>query len=338
MYYPTERRMVAQALPLANASLNRFSNIFPLDGTGWTRMILTFHAVVDWTNAVVVDRLGVYRWIKGILLRTSRGETIVDNVCGSAFHYQNARDHGIPPTHDLVIGADGTYEAVIVIDFARQELNRPEDLIFASGRYSNLQLDIMTGTVLDILNDAVGETIAVTMDIEIESTFSALAPDGKGLPFAHAYYKTYGPHIYSAQNFFDLESSLDLGLFGFAIKVGATTTMTCPFDGPGIDRLTQLTFRDSVRRWVDNALPRGLKQELIERVAFDPHNIYIATPAAAEQIIYPFIGWYEHSFITYGSINEHYATGKKALIRVEYTDGTTTDVASLLCWGFRTLR
>jgi len=339
MYYPTERRMVAQALPLTNSTVNRFSNIFPLDGTGWTKMILTFHATIDWTNAVVVDRLSVYRWIKGILLRTSRGETIVDNVPGNAFHFQNAWDNGVPPRHDLVIGADGVYDATIEIAFARQELNRPEDLIFASGRYSNLQLDITTGSVLDVLNDAVGETIAVTMDIEIESTFSALAPDGKGLPFAHAYYKTYGPMLYSTQNYFDLESSLDLGLFGFAIKVGGTGTMTCQFDGIGIDgHLTQLTFRDSVRRWVDNALPIGLKQKLNTKVCFDPHNIYIATPTAVEQIAYPFIGWYGHDFVQFGSINEHYATGKKSLIRVEYTDGTTTDLASLLVWGFRTLR
>lgn len=341
-YYPTERITIAQAVPLTNSAVNRFSNIFPLDGTGWTKLLLTFHAAVDWTNATLIDDHAVMRWIKGINLRTSRGEVIVDNVPGKAMWFFDSYHAGTTPSQERVLGADGTYEATLEIPFCFDFLNRPEDTIFNSGRYSNLQLDITTGDVLDFLNDNVGETLAVTMDIEVERTLSALSPDGKSQPYALPYFKTYGPFVNSAQNFFDLESSLDLGLFGFALFIAATGA-TNPFDGAatqgaGVDRLTSLTMRDSVRTWVDNALPWALKHELNAKIPFDATNIYIATPAITEQITYPFLGWYAHSFVQFGSINEHYPTGKKSLIRVTWTDGTNTDIGNLLVWGMRALR
>lgn len=341
-YYPTERITIAQAVPLTNSAVNRFSNIFPLDGTGWTKLLLTFHAAVDWTNATLIDDHAVMRWIKGINLRTSRGEVIVDNVPGKAMWFFDSYHAGTTPSQERVLGADGTYEATLEIPFCLDFLNRPEDTIFNSGRYSNLQLDITTGDVLDFLNDNVGETVAVTMDIEVERTLSALSPDGKSQPYALPYFKTYGPFVNSAQNFFDLESSLDLGLFGFALFIAATGAAN-PFDGAatqgaGVDRLTSLTMRDSVRTWVDNALPWALKHELHAKIPFDATNIYLATPAITEQITYPFLGWYAHSFVQFGSINEHYPTGKKSLIRVTWTDGTNTDIGNLLVWGMRALR
>jgi hypothetical protein len=341
-YYPTERITIAQAVPLTNSAVNRFSNIFPLDGTGWTKLLLTFHAAVDWTNATLIDDHAVMRWIKGINLRTSRGEVIVDNVPGKAMWFFDSYHAGTTPSQERVLGADGTYEATLEIPFCFDFLNRPEDTIFNSGRYSNLQLDITTGDVLDFLNDNVGETLAVTMDIEVERTLSALSPDGKSQSYALPYFKTYGPFVNSAQNFFDLESSLDLGLFGFALFIAATGAAN-PFDGAatqgaGVDRLTSLTMRDSVRTWVDNALPWALKHELNAKIPFDATNIYIATPAITEQITYPFLGWYAHSFVQFGSINEHYPTGKKSLIRVTWTDGTNTDIGNLLVWGMRALR
>jgi len=337
MYFPTERKAILEGYTLTNSATNRFSTVFPLDGTGWTKIILNFHATIDWTDAAVVDRRGLYRYIKGITLKTSRGEVLYDNVCGQALYIHNAIVNRVAPVHDVILGADGVYDGVIELTLAPFYLNRAEDLILDSGRYSNLELTIVTGSVLDFLNDAVGETVVCTVDIEVEKTLSALSPDGKSKPYAHYYVRQYGPHVYSAQNYFDLESSLDLGLFGFAVKIAATG-VTCPFDGAGVDNLTQLTFRDSVRTWVDRAMPSGLKQELHNDVIFEAQNIYLAPPVTTEQVAYPLLGVYHHRFVKNGSINEHYATGKKALIRVEYTDGTTTDIANLVVWGMRALR
>ncbi len=337
MFYPTERKAILEGATLVNSAVNRYTTIFPLDGTGWTKIILNFHASITWTNANVVDRRGLYRYIKGITLKTSRGEILYDNVPGQALYIANSIAQRTAPVHDVILGATAVYDGVIELILAPNYLNRMEDLILDTGRYSQLELSVTTGSVLDFLDDAVGEAVTVTMDVEIERTLAALAADGKSKPYAHFYMRTYGPFVYSAQNFFDLESALDLGLFGFALKVSATG-VTCPFDGAGVDNLTQLTFQDSVRTWVDRAMPWGLKQELHNDLIFEAQNIYLATPATTEQVAYPLLGVYHHRFVKNGSINEHYATGKKSMIRVTYTDATTTDIASLVVWGMRALR
>jgi hypothetical protein len=337
MFYPTERKTVAQALALTNSAVNRYTTQLTPDGCGWTKIILNFHATIDWTNANVVDRRGLYRYLKAITLRTSRGETIYDGVCGQALYITNSLFNHVAPVHDVILGADGTYDGIVELYLWMPFLNRGEDVILDTSRYSQIELSITTGSVLDFLDDADGESVAVTMDIEVEKTLSALSPDGKSKPVAHAYFAQRGPFVYSAQNYFDIESSVDLGLFGFAVKVAATG-VTCPFDGAGVDNLTSLDFADSVRPWVNHAMPWGLKQELHNSLHFEAQNIYLATPATTEQVAYPLLGVYPYWFVKNGSINEHYSTGKKSQIRVTYTDGTTTDIGNIVYWGMRALR
>jgi len=337
MYYPTERKSLAEGLALVNSAVNRYTTQLTPDGTGWVKLILNFHATIDWTDAVVVERRGLDRYLKAITLRTSRGETIVDNVCGQAMYIVNSMFTKVAPVHDVILGADGVYDGVVEIYLGMPFLNRMEDTILDTGRYSSLELSITTGSVLDFLDDNVGETAVVTMDIEVERTLSALSPDGKSSPYAHAYYAQRGPFVFSAQPYFDIESSTDLGLFGLALKIAATG-VSCPFDGAGVDNLTFLTFEDSVRPWVNRAMPWGLKQELHNSLHFEAQNIYLATPAVTEQVAYPLLGVYPHWFVKNGSINEHYNTGKKSQIRVTWGDGTGTDIGNRVYFGMRALR
>jgi hypothetical protein len=335
-FFPTERQTCLSAYALTNASTNRIPVQWPLDGTGWLNIRLTFHALIDWTNAVVVDRHAIYNYLKSISLRTSRGEEILVNVPGRALYHLDSLLDGKPPVHNIIIGADGTYTGVLDIPLCYNFLNRKEDMILDSGRYSNIELIISTGSVLDFLNDAVGETVAVTMDVEVEKTLATLHADNAGKPIAHTYIRTYNQQVVTA-GFWDLESSLDLGLFGFFAKLQATGAPG-PFEGAGVDHLTTLTFRDSVRRWLDGVLPWSMQQERHQFITFDPSNIYLATPADTEQVVYPQLGIYPHLFVRHGSINEQYACGKKSLIRLEIGDATNTDLMDLCVFGFRSLR
>ena len=341
MFYPTERRTVAQALALTNGAINRFSNIFPLDGTGWTLMRLIFHSIH--TTAITTPAIvnGGYRWIKGIKLTTSRGETIVDNVPGEAFRIYQGLHRGHLPFQDRLLIANGAVtDWIVEIPFCQDYLNRPEDTIFDSGRYSNLQLDITGGTFLDF--GAAGVTaVAVTMDIEIENTLSALSPDGKSKPYAHAYFRNYGPLVQTAvTGLYDLESSLDLGLFGFLIKTCTTGLMPCAFDGISTDILANLTFRDSVRRWVDNSLGFSLRQNVLKLCDYDNNLLHYSVGDNIDTMdpVKTLQGIYCHFFVENGSINEHYATGKKSLIRIDFQTANANDVSSVLVWGMRALR
>jgi len=336
-FFPTERKTLVEGAALTNSAINRFQTQLQPDGTGWVKLILNFHATISYTDAEVTDRRGLFRYIKGITLRTGRGDTIVDNVCGQAFYIVNSLFTHVSPVHDVILKANGTYDGVIEIWLCMPFLNRMEDVILDTSRHSMLELAITTGTVLDFLDDDTGESVSVTLDIEVEKTLAVLAKDGKSGPVASPYYAQRGPFVHSAQGYFDVESSLDLGLFGFALKIAATG-VTCPFDGAGADNLTFLTFEDSVRPWINRAMPWGLKQELHNSLHFEAQIIDPATPATIEQVVYPLLGVYSYWFVKNGSIQEHFPTGKKSQIRLTWGDGTGTDLGSLLYWGMRTLR
>ena len=337
MWFPTERKTIIQAQALTNGAMNTIRAEWPLDGCGITNIRLTLHCTIDWTDAAVVDRHAAYNYLQGITLRTSRGEVIYNNVPGRAIYEMNALLDGVTPRHDIIIGADGVYDAVLDLPIAMPFLNRPEDTLLDTGRYSNLELVLYTGSVLNFLNDNVGETVAVTLDVEVERTLAAMTEDKTGKPKVHTYITTYAHQLQTVREYYDLESSMDLGIFMFFLKA-SPTGWTCPFEGPGLDDLEFLTFRDSLRAYVDNALPESLRQECNQRLKFDPTNIYIATPAASVQIAYPFLGLYPHFFVQNGSMNEAFSCGKKSMIRVEYGLATNTSYADLLVCGYRSLR
>lgn len=338
MFYPNERKVLLQGFPLVNSTVNRFTTQLQPDGLGWTKLILNLHAVLDWaTDDTVVDRRAFARYIKGIWLRSSRGDTFVDGVCGQAFYIVNSLFTHVAPVHDVVLAADGTYNGVIEIYLWMPFLNRGEDVILDTSRYSQLELSIATGALADFVTGGHSVSLAVTLDIEREATLSALSADKKSGPVAAPYYAQRGPFVHSAQDYFDIESSTDLGIFGFALKIAATGEV-CPFDGAGVDNLTSLDFKDSVRTWIDHAMPWGLKQELHNSLHFEAQNIYIATPTTAEQVVYPLLGVYPYWFVKNGSINEHYNTGKKSQIRLTWNDATGTDIGNLVYWGMRALR
>jgi len=88
---------------------------------------------------------GAYRFIKGITLRTNRGEVMYNNVSGMALYRLNQLLYHKAPYHQEHLAAGGTFTSVIDIPLVYPFLNRPEDTIFASGRYGSVELQITTG-------------------------------------------------------------------------------------------------------------------------------------------------------------------------------------------------
>jgi hypothetical protein len=332
MWYPLEKRTILTGEPLAPGIVRVFTNIFPLDGTGWFKIRLTLSSALAAIVAPYAD--GFYRWIKGITVRTSRGEVLVNNVSGMALYRLNSYlNHSAPFHTPLLAAGNAQANAVLDIPFCFPFLNRPEDTIFYSGRYSNLELQIATGTLADLsVAGAVGFT-AVTLNIEIISTLSALVDDGTGRPFALPYISTY-PLIHAdIQRFWDLESSMDLGLFGFFIYNHDAIAQPFCCLAAGNDHLTGVTFRDTVRTWLNNIDFRSFQEE---RQKLLPFNLYAAITATEIPTLE--LGMYPHLFVKSGSINEVYPSGKKSLIRLEFTNATGTDEADLCVFGMRTLR
>lgn len=332
MWYPTEKKKVLSAVPLNNSAVNTFQNIFPLDGSGFTKMRLIFSAT---TSAGAADPFtdGLYKYVKGVTLRTSRGEVIYNNVPGKALYQFNKILNHCHPFHEPILAAAGTFRAVIDLPFIYPFLSRPEDTIFDSGRYGNLELQIVTGAPADFFTTPAANTVAVTLTLEIHSTLSALAADGKSKPNAHLYVSTYEQIHADVRRFWDLESSLDLALFGFLVfnhGVSGIPFVT-PAATPGNDHLTDLIFRDSVRTWIDRQDVYSFKETRNKLVPYNDYAAALVTPETE-------LGLYPYLFIQNGSYNECMPTGKKSLIRIEFTNGTATDEADLLVFGMRALR
>ena len=339
MWFPTEKKTVLEGLALTNNAMNTIRAEWPLDGCGITKIRLTLHATTSGrTDATLVDRHAPYNYLKGITLRTSRGEVFYNSVPGRAVYEMNALFDGITSRHDVILVANGTYDAVLDLYCATPFLNRPEDTVLDTGRYSNLELSLFTGGVADFLAAGTDTpAVAVTLDIEVERTLACLAEDGMSKPKVHPFCTTYAHQLQTVREYWDLESAMDSGLFMFMVKA-TPTGYTKPFEGPGLDDIEYVTFRDSLRAYVDYSLPESMRMACHERLKFDPTNIYIATPAATEQIAYPLLGNYPHFFVRNGSMNEAFSCGKKSMLRVEYGLATVTSYAALLTYGYRTLR
>jgi hypothetical protein len=334
MWYPHEKRTILTAEPLANGAVRLFNNIFPLDGTGWTVLRLILCGVIGAAVTPYAD--GLYRWIKGITLKTSRGEVIYNNVPGMALYPFNAFLNHSFPWHNPLLAAGGTFRAVIDLPFVMPFLGRGEDTIFDSGRYSNLELQIATGTLADFA-PAGAASAAVTLTLETHYTIATMKQEKNGTfqgkPNAALYVSTY-PLIHAdVQRFWDLESSLDLGLFGYFIFNHDASNVPFCKTAAGSDALTDVIFEDTVRRWINTVSVPSFQEK---RQTLVPYNLYAAV--AGTEIPTTLVGYYPYLFIKNGSVNEVYPTGKKSRIRLDFTNATPTDEADLCVFGMRALR
>jgi hypothetical protein len=359
MYYPTERRTVFAGVALPSAAVTVLNNIFPLDGMGWTKLRLVLHGIATGAGGAADPFTdGLYRWIKGITFRTSRGEVLCNNVPGMALYWLNSYLNGSAPFHDPipVHGAGGTeaFCAVLEIPFAFPFLRRGEDTIFDSGRYSNAELQITTGTVADLFTTPGNTVLAVTYDLEIEATLAAMGKDLSGKPAALPYIATYPNILTAVRQSWDIESSLDLGLFGFFIhnhpQLGAAPLAQTPFCDPGTvlraariaatgtwDAITNITFVDTVRTWLNLLIQQSFQETRQKLLPFNRYDVPVVGAIAPTVDM----GMYPHFFVKNKSFNEAYPTGKKSTIRLQFVNtaaALATDEADLCIFGMRALR
>lgn len=332
-WFPHERRTVLQALPLPAGSVTTLTNIFPLDGTGYYRIRLVLRGTVAAIVAPWAE--GMYRWIKGVTLKTARGEVLYNNVPGMALYFLNAFLDHHTPQHDKLLAAGAATVAVLDLPLAMPFLARPEDTVLDSGRYSNLELQITTGTLADLsAAAAVDWTAPPTLDVEIIETLSALTADGKSKPYAHPYVTTYPLIHANVQTFWNLESSPDLVLFGFFIANHDATGIPFCEAAAGSDTLENVVFQDNVRTWINNQRQASFRNDRHELCPYDWYGI----TTVATEIPTGLVGKYPYFFVKNGSFKEVYPTKKQSQIRLSFTNPTGTDEADLCVFGMRALR
>ena len=340
-WFPTEEVVLFTGRTLPPSATTTINTDFPIDGCGWERIRISLTGVLAAVATPFAD--GLYRFLKGITLKTSRGEYIYDNVPGMAVYRLNQMFYHADPDHDRMLAAGGTFTAVLDLPLGMPFLNRPEDTFLDTSRYSNVELQLQTGG-LAVFAPAAPATCPVTFGLSIVRTLSALGKDGKSKPVNHPYFKAYQNIATATTLLWDLESSLDLGLFGFFLQNHDVLLIegAVPFCHPAagnVDHIQTITFRDSLRNYVDS-VPLEVWRK--KRRDLTPYQFYDgqAPAVVATEIATSSLGIYPHFFVKHGSVNEQFATGRKSLIQVRFTLNAAagTERADLCVFGQRGLR
>ena len=340
-WFPTEEVVLFTGRALNPSATTVVNTDFPIDGTGWERIRIHLHGVLAAVVTPFAD--GLYRFLKGITLRTSRGEVLYDSVPGMAVYRLNQFFYHSDPHHDRAVAAGATIDAILDLPLGFPFLNRPEDTYLDTSNYSNVELQLQTGS-LDVFAPAAPATCPVTFGISIIRTLSALGGDKKSKPVNHPYVKAYQNIATGTALQWDLESSMDLGLFGFFIQNHDILLVegAVPFCHPAagnVDHIATVTFRDSLRSYVD-AVPMTSFQKT--RKDLTPYQFYDGQAPAivATEIATSRLGIYPHFFVRNGSVNEQFATGRKSLIQARFTLNAAagTERADLCVWGQRAMR
>jgi len=339
MRYPLEKRTMLAGEPLANATARPFS-IYPLNGMGLRKIRLTICGV---TSAGAADPItwGLYQWIKGISLKTSKGEPIYNMVPGMALYKMNQYFDNCSPYHTPVLAAAGTYYAVLDLPLVHPYLRRPEDTILDTGRYDDLTLDIATGTIADVLVTPAANTLTCTIGIELigdRGPIPTAKPEDssaakKGKPGYHFYCRTYPMLHADVATEWMLESDDQLGLLGFMLYNHGASGL--PFIGsvaaPANDHVTAVYLEDVNRTWLTNVQVFSFQQARQELCDYNRHGADLVSPVLR-------LGEYPYMFVKDGFMGEMYSPGSKAGTRLHWTNATATDETDLLVWGVRALR
>jgi hypothetical protein len=325
--------------PLANATARPFS-IYPLNGMGLRKLRLTICGV---TSVGAADPItwGLYQWIKGISLKTSKGEPIYNMVPGMALYKMNQYFDKCSPYHTPVLAAAGTYYAVVDLPLVHPYLRRPEDTILDTGRYDDLTLDIATGTIADVLVTPGANTLTCTIGIELigdRGPIPTVKPEDssaakKGKPGYHFYCRTYPMLHADVATEWMLESDDQLGLLGFMLYNHGASGL--PFIGsvaaPANDHVTAVYLEDVNRTWLTNVQTLSFQQARQELCDYNRHGADLVSPVLR-------LGEYPYMFVKDGFMGEMYNPGSKAGTRLHWTNATATDETDLLVWGVRALR
>lgn len=161
----TELKELFRGRALTVGGTTRFSQELPM-GEGWYKMTLRFnHAIVTGTATGPLTE-GTLRIVRGITLRSDRGELFVNNAPGRMLYKVDTFKAGTAALAQAV--ANGTQVSIINIWFFDPLMQMPEDYLIDTSRYSAMTLEINYGTVADLYGTVGTATVTATVDCLIE--------------------------------------------------------------------------------------------------------------------------------------------------------------------------
>lgn len=334
MRFPVERQTILKDYQLQTGSLQTFSDVFPIDGSALLKLRLILKCSLTASGASGPIKEGLYKFLKSIYLKTSR-EVIVPGVPGLGMYIYNLMKDGVQ-AHDEIAATTGTYYATLDIPFVDNDLKFPEDSMIDTSRINRIELQILTGTIADLLGTVGTSTASFYLTLEVFKTRASVVANVKpekvpgrlgiaGKPVVYPFFQYLGYVDPSSIKKFDLDSKVGIAYSGFILY--NSTSRTEPFYGVGADNIDEISFTDGTNDYLRRVSVGSFKAERRKRVY-------------TEYSGFPLTGIYFHSFISDGSVKGLFpAGGVGRNIRIEIGSVITgTNGTDCLVFGFADLQ
>jgi len=161
----TEQKELFRGRALTVGGTTRFSQELPM-GEGWYKMTLKFIHTITTGTATGPLTQGLLRIVRGITLRSDRGELFVNNAPGRMLYQLDTIKTGAAATLPAV--ANGAQSNILNLWFYDPLCQMPEDYLIDTSRYSAMTLEINYGTVADLYGTVGTATVTTTLDCNIE--------------------------------------------------------------------------------------------------------------------------------------------------------------------------
>jgi len=209
-------------------------------GEGWYSAIFHVNLVIVIGTGAGPIAEGELNIVKNILLRTDRGE-ILANVPGRALYKMAHLLQAEPTTKDAIAAASATYTASLPVYFAdpRGLMDRDEDTVLDTKRYSALTLEVTLGGLTDLYTAPGTATLTANLDVEVFRTKGLLPKRAE--PVAHVTYDIRPPVDAFTNTLIFLERSQDLAIKRLFVHSGTAGVAGVPWSGVNSDAIQNIT-------------------------------------------------------------------------------------------------
>lgn len=294
--------IIGQALQVNGKTV--VSDALPV-GEGWYRMNLRFGLVFTVGTGTTPITEGELHFIKNILFKTDRGEIICNLPAKALYKIASFKAGIVAPRKDAIAAASATYYIDVPIYFAEHYrlMDRPEDTILNTTRYSSMTLEVQLGTVADLLSTVGTSSVTATLDVEVVRTKGQLPKEGG--PIAVISYDYRNPVDASVLQYVLLERSNDLAykrIYAHSVTGGVAGT---PFQGVNSDAVQNVvSIKDQSGFIIKDRIHRMIQES--NQLDFQLESIIT--------------GMEVHDFVQEGSIYAALTTAGKSLLQYQWTN------------------
>ena len=248
---------------------------------------------------------GELNFIKNVFIKTDRGE-IICNLPGRALYKVASYKGGlVAPRKDAIAAASATYSVNLPIWFADhiRLMDRPEDTVLDTKRYSSLTVEVVLGTVADLLTTVGTSSVTATLDLEVVRTKGLMHKNGE--PVAVIAYDFRNPVDASVTQQVLLERAQDLALKRLYIHSSTSGTASVPFSGVNADTIQNIVQVKDQSGFI--------MKDRIHRMIQESNQV----DAQLESII---TGMEMLDFVQEGSLQAALSTAGKSLLQYQWTN------------------